>query len=178
MKRTFQPSNLKRARTHGFRARMATKAGRLVIKRRRAKGRIQLTPAHTQIKVARIVTNNSSDNSTTNNRFNICDRISVAGEYKQVFRGGQRIKGKYFLLIFYENQNNTPRLGLAISKKYCRLASKRNKIKRIIRESFRKNKDILSGVDVVVLNTLSTHNVTSKILFKSIELQWHQIKNR
>ena len=60
MKRTFQPSVLKRKRVHGFRARMADKAGRGILKNRRRKGRKRLLPKGAEIHFKRHTVQNNT----------------------------------------------------------------------------------------------------------------------
>jgi large subunit ribosomal protein L34 len=60
MKRTFQPSKRSRKRQHGFRARMATKAGRDIIRKRRQKGRKRLLPKGCEIHFKRHTVQHSS----------------------------------------------------------------------------------------------------------------------
>ena len=72
MKRTYQPNKRKRAKTHGFRSRMATKGGRAVLARRRAKGRKRLTV---------------SDNNSRNSHETLKSRL----EFERAFTSGSAI---------------------------------------------------------------------------------------
>lgn len=67
-----------------------------------------------------------------------------------------------------------PRLGLAVSRKHCRAASARNRIKRIVRESFRQNKPALEGLDIVVLNQAAAARGSNRQLFDSLDGHWRR----
>ena len=71
-------------------------------------------------------------------------------------------------------QPGAARLGLAISKKHCKLAVSRNRIKRLVRESFRHHQATLAGLDVVVLNQPGTHRASNSDLLQSLEAHWQQ----
>ncbi len=73
-------------------------------------------------------------------------------EFDLVFDAGRRLTGRYFTLFLRVGTGGGPRLGLIVSKKVARAATRRNMIKRIIRESFR-HADLarLKGFDLVVL---------------------------
>lgn len=79
-------------------------------------------------------------------------RLSGPAQYGPVFKGGIHMGGGGLTVLFVENTLGYPRLGLAIAKKHIKLATGRNKIKRLVRASFQAHQAQLGSVDVVVLS--------------------------
>lgn len=80
-----------------------------------------------------------------------------------------------FTVLYRPNGGDQPRLGLAIGKKHCRLATARNRLKRVIRESFRQNRKIIGGLDIVVLNQPAAARAGNDVLSDSLERHWQRI---
>ena len=80
-------------------------------------------------------------------------RLRDASEFDAVFRGNRfRVSSPAFLLLAKENNLQRSRLGMVIGKKNVKLATQRNRTKRVIRERFRQHfvEDLLS-IDLIVL---------------------------
>ena len=63
---------------------------------------------------------------------------------------------------------------MAISKKHCRKATERNRIKRVVRESFRTNQQQLAGLDIVVINQSAAAMADNGAMRASLEQHWHR----
>lgn len=70
------------------------------------------------------------------------------------------------------------RLGLAVSKRKARLAVQRNRLKRLIRESFRVNQQRLSGLDIVVIPRSLANGAGSAALRASLEALWNRVERQ
>ena len=78
-------------------------------------------------------------------------RLKRPSDFQEVFKTATRYADKKFLVLARNNDMEIARLGLAVSAKRIRTAVRRNKVKRLIRESFRRNRDRLRGLDIVVV---------------------------
>ena len=97
-----------------------------------------------------------------------------ADSFRRVFKKANRSRDTLFTVLSRENRKKGARLGLAISKKNCRLAVQRNRLKRIVRESFRLNKELLGEVDVVVMCQAAASRASNRKLFDSLAAHWQK----
>ena len=78
-----------------------------------------------------------------------CERLRRGGEFRRAFRRGVRLDGPLFLLLAVENQAGHGRLGLVASRRLGGAAA-RNRVKRLLREVFRRNKSA-GSLDLVIV---------------------------
>lgn len=104
-------------------------------------------------------------------------RLLDAAAYGRVFEKATRSRDKWFTVLSRDNAGEIARLGLAISKKHCRQATGRNRIKRVVRESFRRHQADIAGLDVVVINQPAAAGAANRQLFDSLEAHWRRCRD-
>lgn len=112
--------------------------------------------------------------SSSGKRFRTSNRLKRPEEYKKVFASKRRSSDKSFLFLASSNSLNRPRLGLAVPKKHIHSAVERNRLKRVIRESFRLKQDVLNGNDIVVV-VRNKLDVNKKGLQSILSRHWDKV---
>lgn len=103
-------------------------------------------------------------------------RLLDSRDYQAVFRNkASRSSDQSWTLLACPNKLENARLGMAISKRVLKNAVDRNRIKRIVRESFRSHQQELSGLDIVVMCRDEVKRMANKELFDSLNTHWHRI---
>ncbi|GAB3672886.1 ribonuclease P protein component [Salinisphaera aquimarina] len=102
-------------------------------------------------------------------------RLRKSGEFKAVFAGGHKFVCAGFVLIAAPAGTPRARLGLALAKRRIARSVDRNRIKRVLRESFRNHRSVLAAVDIVVLARSRTGAMSNADLFAQLAGIWPQI---
>jgi len=106
-------------------------------------------------------------------------RLLNSKDFQTVFDDAPlRTSHQHFLFLARINQLECPRLGLVIAKKHIRHAVDRNRMKRLIRETFRAKQQQLAGIDVIVLARKGMNDVTNAVLIEHLNGQWDRLIRR
>lgn len=111
-------------------------------------------------------------------RFPPRKRLLTASDYERVFQQPQRSSGKALTVLARPSGRASARLGLAIARKQIRRAVDRNRVKRLIRESFRRHQELLHGLDVVVIGRSALLEKDSCGIFACLENHWQRVSER
>lgn len=113
--------------------------------------------------------------SKTGETFSRSKRLTHANEFKQVFKNNIRVSDDCITLLIGKRRGNSARLGFAIAKKQLKRAIDRNRIKRLLRESFRLRHNELPNVDIVIMVRHNIIELNHAEIFSRLNKHWQQI---
>jgi ribonuclease P protein component len=97
------------------------------------------------------------------------DRIRNSADYRKLSENGNRWHGRHFIIIYKKNQQSKSRLGITVSKKVGKAVT-RNRIKRIIREYYRLNRNLLPiKLDTNVIARRSSGTIGAAAIREQLE---------
>jgi len=99
-------------------------------------------------------------------------RLLKPAHYRRVFQNARRSSDRYFTVLYLGNDRSRARLGMAIAKKALKRAVDRNRVKRVVRESFRLRQWDLAGLDLVVMCGRGIGQADGQQLRDSLERHW------
>src|SRR5580698_1594330 len=102
-------------------------------------------------------------------------RIRRAGDFAVLRQASGRLGGRCFSVRYRQNDLGHARLGLAISKRVSKRAVERNRIKRLLRESFRRVRSQLPPLDLVVMAREQAAGVPGPELLAEIDALWRRL---
>ncbi|RVU83687.1 ribonuclease P protein component [Leucothrix sargassi] len=105
-------------------------------------------------------------------------RLTKAEDYEYVFANAKRFGNHNFTLLVRKNNLGHARLGLAIAKKSVKLASDRNRIKRLIRENFRHELSSLPPVDIIAMCRRGAVELPNHEISAQLDTQWRYIRRK
>lgn len=106
-------------------------------------------------------------------------RLLNAADYRAVFdKVDWKVSSKELLCLSKANGSDFPRLGLVVAKKNVRQAVQRNRVKRIIRESFRLHQHEIANVDMVILVRQGVDKLSNAQLHTEIEKLWKRLNKK
>jgi ribonuclease P protein component len=105
-------------------------------------------------------------------------RLLTARDYERVFQHPHKSSDKALTVLARLSGRPVARLGLAIPRRQIRHAVERNRIKRLIRESFRRHQELLRGLDVVVIGRNDLLNKDTRTVFTRLEYHWRKVSER
>lgn len=103
-------------------------------------------------------------------------RLTSRHDFQVVFEKPKKVTRPHWQVLYIKNTLSHPRLGIIISKKFVKHAVARNRLRRLVRESFRQQLADMPAVDIVFLARRGFSQLDNHVIREQVDKVWQSLK--